>query len=136
MSFFKRLFSRKKKEEAKRPVTKPKKEVLKPNKDGMLVRVMHIEKYNAPKTIKEGEVLKIQAAGHFTSAGWKLKETYAKVEDDTIIFAVIGHMKANKMSAQVLKPFDVVIELAGLKKGTYYLKPEKGRMDKTKLIVE
>ena len=45
-------------------------------------------------------------------------------------------MKSNRMSAQVLKPFDIVIELAGLKKGIYYIKPEKGRMDKTKLTVE
>ena len=136
MSFFKRLFSRKKKEEPRQPVERPKKEVSKPNKDGMLVRVMHIEKYNAPKTIKEGEVLKIQDLEPFESTGWKLKDSYAKVEDDTIIFAVIGHMKANRMSAQVLKPFDIVIELAGLKKGIYYIKPEKGRMDKTKLTVE
>ncbi|MHA1441522.1 MAG: hypothetical protein ACTSPK_06650 [Candidatus Heimdallarchaeota archaeon] len=136
MSFFRRLFSKKKKEKPKRPVQRPKKEILKPNKDGMVVKVMPIEKFNAPKIIKEGEVLKIQAMGHFTSAGWKLKETYAKVKDDKIIFAVVGHMKANMMSAQVLKKFDTVIQLVGLKKGIYYIKPEKGMMDQTQLTVE
>jgi hypothetical protein len=136
MSFFKRLFSRKKKEEPKQPVQRPKKEVLRPNKDGMIVRVMPIEKYSAPIVIKEGETLKIQASGHFTNAGWKLKEAYAKVNDDKITITVVGHMKANMMAATVMKKYDAVIELVGLKKGVYFIQAEKGSTDKTKLTVE
>lgn len=141
MSFFKRLFSKKKKEEPKQkgPVMKkgiPKKETQKPSKDGMIIKVVHIEKYTTPKTIKEGEVLKIPVSGHFSNAGWKLKEAYAKVKDNNITLTVVGQIKEGMMHAQVMKKYDTVIELEGLKKGKYKIKPEKGISDQKQLTVE
>ncbi|MHA1125365.1 MAG: hypothetical protein ACTSO7_05865 [Candidatus Heimdallarchaeota archaeon] len=136
MSFFKRLFSKKKKEKPKQTRQQPKGRKPDVIKDGMIERVVAVERYTAPKTIKEGEVLKIPISGHFSSAGWSLKKAYAKVNDNKIILTVIGEMKAGMMSAQVLSRFDTVIELDGLKKGQYVIQPERGITDQKRLTVE
>jgi len=141
MSFFKRLFSKKKKEEPKQTGPVPKKgmpnmETQKPSKDGIMTKVVVIEKITAPTVIKEGEVLKIPVSGHFSNAGWKLKEAYAKVNGKNITLTVIGQIKEGMMHAQVMKKYDVVIELDRLKKGSYTIRPEKGIADQTQLTVE
>ena len=145
MSFFRRLFSKKKKVEPKQTgqIPKgyskkeiPKKKIQKPGKDGFITKVMPIEKFTAPEVIQEGEILKIAVSGHFSNAGWKLKEAYAKLHGDKIVLTVIGQIKEGIMAAQVLKRYDTVIEYGGLKKGIYQILVEKGITDQTQLAVE
>ena len=138
MSFFKRLFSRKKKEEPKPPVKKkkPPQKPLVPDKDGFLNREAVILKFSAPEKIKEGEVLKVVVAGNFSNAGWKIKEAYAEVDNDTITLTVMGYLKAGMMYAQVIKKYETVIEITGLKKGTYKIQAVKGTDETAKVLVD
>ena len=137
MSFFKRLFSKKKKEVPKEPVKKkPVQKTLTPDKDGMISKEAVIEKFTAPDKIQEGEILKIQINGYFTSAGWEIKKTSAKQENNLIKLSVIGQMEAGLMAAHVLKRYKTTIEVSGLKKGSYKIIAEKGTEEQLKIIVE
>ena len=118
MSFFKRIFG-KRKEEAK--------EKKLPEKDKRSsVRVVHIENFSAPNKIKKGDVLKIVVSGNFPNLAWTLDKAYATIKQKTIILTVLGKVKLGMMGAQALKPYNTVIEIKDLKKGTYKIKTEKG----------
>jgi hypothetical protein len=109
MSFFKRIFTRKKKvpgQEIKKPAV--------------------IERMAAPEKIKEGEILRIIVCGHFSNLSWSLDETEAKIKNNDITVMVIGKKKAGVMSAQALKPYETTVEVKKLKKGRYKIKAAKG----------
>ncbi len=109
MTFFKRIFTKRTKEvgdEIKKPAS--------------------IENISAPEVISEGEVLKIIVQGHFSNKSWNLDEAIADVKNQNITIMVIGKKKTGVMAAQVLKPFEAVIEVKKLKKGKYKIIAEKG----------
>jgi hypothetical protein len=134
MSFFKRLFSKKKEEEQKKP--KPIQKAPIPDKNGMINRSAVIEKFLAPEKIKKDEVLKVEVFGYFTSAGWNIKETSAKLDKNTITLSVVGEIRADRMSAHVIKRYETTIEISGLKKGTYTILAEKGTEMQGKVVVK
>jgi len=109
MSFFKRIFSKRKKEigeEIKKPAS--------------------IENISAPETINEGDILKIIVQGHFSNKSWNLDEAVAEVKNRDIMVIIIGKKKTGIMSAQALKPFEAVIEVKKLKRGKYKIIAAKG----------
>ncbi len=109
MSFFKRIFAKRKKgigQEIKRPAI--------------------IERMAAPEKIKEGETLRIVVSGHFSNLSWSLDEAEANTKNNDITVLVIGKKKTGVMSAQALKPYETTVEVKKLKKGRYKIKAAKG----------
>lgn len=120
MKFFKRLFSKKKKE----------------NDSDFIYQTAVIKEFTAPVAINKGEKLKIVVSGVFSDLGWKMEEAKANLEGNEIILEVIGKKKAGMMSAQSLKPYDAVIEVKGLNQGDYVIQANKGTNRTLMLKVE
>ena len=119
MSFFKRIFTKRKKgvgQEIKKPAM--------------------IERIAAPKTIKEKDTLRIVVSGHFSNLSWRLDEAEAIVKNKDIIVTVVGKKKTGVMAAQALKPYETTIEVKKLKKGKYKIKEAKGTADVLELEVK
>lgn len=119
MSFFKRIFTKRKKgvgQEIKRPAM--------------------IERIAAPKTIKEGETLRIVVSGHFSNLSWNLDKAEAIIKNKNITITIIGKKKTGVMAAQALKPYETTIEVIKLKKGKYKIKAAKGTADVLELEVK
>lgn len=119
MSFFKRIFTKRKKgigQEIKKPAM--------------------IERITAPKTLKEGETLRIVVNGHFSNLSWKLDEAEATIKNMEITVTVVGKKKTGVMAAQALKPYETTIEVKKLKKGKYKIKAAKGTADVLELEVK
>ncbi len=119
MSFFKRIFAKRKKEigqEIKKPAV--------------------IERIAAPEKIKEGEILRIVVSGHFSNLSWSLDEAEATTKNNEITVVVIGKKKTGLMAAQVLKPYETTVEVKKLKKGRYKIKVAKGPASTLELEVK
>lgn len=119
MSFFKRIFTKRKKgvgQEIKKPAM--------------------IERIAAPKTIKEGEILRVVVSGHFSNLSWKLDEAEAIIKNKDITVTVVGKKKTGMMAAQTLKPYETTIEVKKLKKGRYKIKAAKGPASTLELEVK
>ena len=142
MSFFKKLFTKKKKEpeQSSGPIPrsgKGGKTVVAPTKIGAnKKKSAWIDSLQAPSAIKKGEILKISVSGNFSDMGYKLETAEAVVNDDEIIVAVIGVKDIGTMAGQALKPYTTIIEVKELKKGKYVIKAEKGNAKEIQVKVQ
>ncbi|MHA1213007.1 MAG: hypothetical protein ACTSSH_11145 [Candidatus Heimdallarchaeota archaeon] len=119
MNFFKRVFSKRK------------------NKTGQeITRPARIDRFTAPAKLKKGDKLKIVVSGNFSNLSWKLAEAKAKIQGNEITIIVIGKKQSGMMAAQALKPYETTISVKGLKKGTYFIKAEKGSTETLEVNVE
>ena len=143
MSFFKKLFAKKKKktEQSSEPIPRSGmggNTTVTPTKlDGAYkMKSAWIDSLKAPSTIKKGEILKISVSGNFSDLGYKLESAKALVNDDDIIVSVIGAKKTGTMAGQALKPYTTTVEVKELKKGKYTIKPEKGKAKELQVKVQ
>ncbi|MGC9780127.1 MAG: hypothetical protein HZR80_12855 [Candidatus Heimdallarchaeota archaeon] len=99
-------------------------------------RAAVIEKISAPGSIKEGDILKIQVSGYFSNLSWSMDLADTEVSKKEIIVIVIGKKKAGMMGAHALKPYEIVVEVKGLKKGKYKILAKKGTKEVLDLEVK
>ena len=99
-------------------------------------RSMRIDQISAPSVLTKGKPLNIFVEGHFPDLGWEFDETKYNISKNEIIISVIGKRKIGIMAAQALKPYQTVIEIKKLKKGSYKIRAEKGIDTILDLIVE
>lgn len=141
MSFFKKLFSKKKKKkQISQPIPRSGKggtTVVSHDKTGKFVKKSAwIERMTAPSSIKQGEVLKISVSGNFSDQGYTLDKGYTQIHDNDIIVSVIGVRKPGTMAGQALKPYSTTVEVRNLKKGKYTIMCEKGNAKNIQIRVQ
>ena len=141
MSFFKKLFSKKKKEkQISKPIprsgTGGKTEVTQDKTGKFVKKSAWIDRLTAPSSIKQGEVLKISVSGNFSDQGYTLDKGYTQIHDNDIIVSVIGMKKPGTMAGQALKPYATTVEVKNLKKGKYTIVCEKGNAKKIQIKVQ
>ena len=128
MSFFRKLFGKKEKQEKndgpkQRSNLKPgtTSQNKKAGPSGMQVKDAMVTNISAPNEIVLGETLEIIVNGQLTDAGWKIKETEAKIEKHEIFVNVQCYKKAGTIAASVIKPFSTTVKVKGLGKGSYII---------------
>ena len=132
---FKKFFSKKEKKDTQQPqpvprgqldTTQPNKIVEKGKISGEKRNLVWIEQLTCPTAIKANEKFEVIAQGNFPDLAWEFAEVTTTIQEREIIVTVIGKRRVDMMAGQALKPFEVSVNIEGLKRGIYTLKPAKG----------
>ena len=128
MSFFKKLFGKKEKQEKKdepkqRSNLTPKSasQDKKVGPSSMHVKDAIVTSIIVPSEIVHGEILEIVVNGQLTDVGWKIKDAQAKIEKHEIFVNVQCYKKAGTIAATVMKPYSTTIKVERLGKGSYLI---------------
>lgn len=142
MNLFRRIFSKKKKKEEQEQKKRSNFDPDKvpggvPKKGRDTIKPAYIDSLTIEKDeVKTDEKFQVQVSGMFNDLGYSLEKKLVDISGSDIIITILARKKAGTLAGMATKPFQTTVEVQVEKKGTYTLKPKKGKAKPVEIKVK